>query len=88
MLTDVPVLGFVIQFFAFLIDQLPIIAHAAVAISIPIGLAALAGTLSGVEMGLALAAVPHSKGGVAAALDYLTQAAQARRSQKAKAIVA
>ena len=31
----------------------------------------LAGTLSGVEMGLALAGVPHSKGGVAAALDYL-----------------
>jgi alanine-glyoxylate transaminase/serine-glyoxylate transaminase/serine-pyruvate transaminase len=37
----------------------------------------LAGTLSGVEMGLALAGVPHSKGGAAAALDYLTQAAQA-----------
>jgi alanine-glyoxylate transaminase/serine-glyoxylate transaminase/serine-pyruvate transaminase len=33
----------------------------------------LAGTLSGVEMGLALAGVPHAKGGVAAALDYLTQ---------------
>jgi alanine-glyoxylate transaminase / serine-glyoxylate transaminase / serine-pyruvate transaminase len=33
----------------------------------------LAGTLAGVEMGLALAAVPHAKGGVAAALDYLTQ---------------
>ena len=31
----------------------------------------LAGTLSGVEMGLTLAGVPHSKGGVAAALDYL-----------------
>jgi alanine-glyoxylate transaminase/serine-glyoxylate transaminase/serine-pyruvate transaminase len=38
----------------------------------------LAGTLSGVEMGLALAGVPHAKGGVAAALDYLTEA---RRSQ-------
>ena len=36
----------------------------------------LAGTLSGVEMGLELAGVPHAKGGVAAALDYLTQAAQ------------
>lgn len=36
----------------------------------------LAGTLSGVEMGLALAGVPHSHGGVAAALQYLTQAAQ------------
>ena len=31
----------------------------------------LAGTLSGVEMGLALAGVPFKKGGVAAALDYL-----------------
>jgi alanine-glyoxylate transaminase / serine-glyoxylate transaminase / serine-pyruvate transaminase len=31
----------------------------------------LAGTLCGVEMGLALAGVPFSKGGVAAALDYL-----------------
>ena len=31
----------------------------------------LAGTLSGVEMGLALAGVPFSKGGVQAALDYL-----------------
>ncbi len=36
----------------------------------------LAGTLSGVEMGLALAGVPHKAGGVAAALAYLTQAAQ------------
>jgi alanine-glyoxylate transaminase/serine-glyoxylate transaminase/serine-pyruvate transaminase len=35
----------------------------------------LAGTLSGVEMGLALAGVPHHKGGVAAALDYLTEQA-------------
>ena len=33
----------------------------------------LAGTLGGVEMGLDLAGVPHSKGGVAAALDYLTE---------------
>ncbi len=31
----------------------------------------LAGTLSGVEMGLALAGIPFSKGGVANALDYL-----------------
>jgi len=31
----------------------------------------LAGTLSGVELGLALASVPYRKGGVAAALDYL-----------------
>jgi alanine-glyoxylate transaminase / serine-glyoxylate transaminase / serine-pyruvate transaminase len=36
----------------------------------------LAGTLSGVEMGLALAGVPHAKGGVAAALDCLTQCRQ------------
>ena len=33
----------------------------------------LGGTLSGVEMGLSLAAVPHQRGGVAAALDYLEQ---------------
>ena len=33
----------------------------------------LAGTLAGVEMGLALAHVPHEKGGVLAALDYLTR---------------
>ena len=33
----------------------------------------LAGTLSGVEMGLEIAGVPHRKGGVAAALDYLTE---------------
>ena len=31
----------------------------------------LAGTLSGVEMGLKLAGVPHQRGGVQAALDYL-----------------
>lgn len=35
----------------------------------------LAGTLSGVEMGLELAGVPHKKGGVQAALDYLAAAA-------------
>ncbi len=33
----------------------------------------LAGTLAGVEMGLALAHVPHETGGVTAALDYLTR---------------
>jgi alanine-glyoxylate transaminase / serine-glyoxylate transaminase / serine-pyruvate transaminase len=33
----------------------------------------LAGTLSGVEMGLELAGVPHNKGGVTAALAYLTE---------------
>jgi alanine-glyoxylate transaminase/serine-glyoxylate transaminase/serine-pyruvate transaminase len=31
----------------------------------------LAGTLSGLEMGLALAGVPFAKGGMLAALDYL-----------------
>lgn len=35
----------------------------------------LAGTLSGVEMGLELAKVPYQKGGVQAALDYLAGAA-------------
>jgi alanine-glyoxylate transaminase/serine-glyoxylate transaminase/serine-pyruvate transaminase len=35
----------------------------------------LAGTLAGVEMGLQLAGVPHTNGGVAAALGYLTAAA-------------
>ena len=34
----------------------------------------LCGTLCGVEMGLELAAVPHKKGGVAAAMDYLAGA--------------
>jgi alanine-glyoxylate transaminase/serine-glyoxylate transaminase/serine-pyruvate transaminase len=33
----------------------------------------LAGTLSGVEMGLQLAGVPHGSGGVTAALQYLTE---------------
>ncbi|MBV8846845.1 MAG: aminotransferase class V-fold PLP-dependent enzyme [Bryobacterales bacterium] len=36
----------------------------------------LAGTLCGVEMGLELAGILHSKGGVAAAMDYLTVAAR------------
>jgi alanine-glyoxylate transaminase/serine-glyoxylate transaminase/serine-pyruvate transaminase len=39
----------------------------------------LAGTLSGVEMGLAIAGVPHRKAGVAAALDYLAERAQAAK---------
>jgi alanine-glyoxylate transaminase/serine-glyoxylate transaminase/serine-pyruvate transaminase len=47
----------------------------------------LAGTLSGVEMGLALAGVPHSRGGVAAALDYLTEAAQEVQSQALQAVL-
>ncbi len=33
----------------------------------------LAGTLSGVELGLKLAGIPHQRGGVQAALDYLSQ---------------
>jgi alanine-glyoxylate transaminase / serine-glyoxylate transaminase / serine-pyruvate transaminase len=40
----------------------------------------LAGTLSGVEMGLRLAGVPHKDGGVAAALDSLTAAHRNRKS--------
>lgn len=40
----------------------------------------LAGTLSGVEMGLQLAGVPHKQGGVTAALDCLTRAASQGRS--------
>ena len=36
----------------------------------------LAGTLSGVEMGLALARVPHQPGGVQAALAYLARNSQ------------
>ena len=36
----------------------------------------LAGTLSGVEMGLALAGIPCASSGVAAALEYLTEAAR------------
>jgi alanine-glyoxylate transaminase/serine-glyoxylate transaminase/serine-pyruvate transaminase len=32
----------------------------------------LAGTLSGIEMGLGVAGVPHQRGGINAALDYLS----------------
>jgi alanine-glyoxylate transaminase/serine-glyoxylate transaminase/serine-pyruvate transaminase len=32
----------------------------------------LAGTISGVEMALSIAGVPHQNGGINAALDYLT----------------
>jgi len=39
----------------------------------------LAGTLAGVEMGLTLANVPHKRGGVQAALDYLADAAAGAR---------
>ena len=34
----------------------------------------IVGALAGVEMGLALAGVPHKKGGVQAAMEYLTSA--------------
>ncbi len=43
----------------------------------------LAGTLSGVEMGLELAGIPHEKGGVQAALGYLAGAASAERPRQA-----
>ena len=46
----------------------------------------LAGTLSGVEMGLELAGVAHKKGGVLAAMEYLTgQAAKSRTDRRAAA---
>ena len=38
----------------------------------------LAGTLAGVEMGLELNGIPYRKGGVDAALAYLTEQAKAR----------
>jgi alanine-glyoxylate transaminase/serine-glyoxylate transaminase/serine-pyruvate transaminase len=41
----------------------------------------LAGTLAGVEMGLALAGVPYRAGGVQAALDYLRETAPAARAK-------
>ncbi len=40
----------------------------------------LMGTLAGVEMGLALAGVPHQRGGVAAAMDYLVGVAGKRNA--------
>jgi alanine-glyoxylate transaminase/serine-glyoxylate transaminase/serine-pyruvate transaminase len=42
----------------------------------------LAGTLAGVEMGLALASVPHRAGGMKAALDYLISAARRERTDE------
>ena len=45
----------------------------------------LAGTLAGVEMGLELAGVPHKKGGVAVAMDYLTAAGKQRAEPKRNA---
>jgi alanine-glyoxylate transaminase / serine-glyoxylate transaminase / serine-pyruvate transaminase len=38
----------------------------------------LAGTLSGVEMGLAAAGVPFKRGGILAALDYLAEVSELR----------
>ncbi len=42
----------------------------------------MAGTLSGVEMGLALAGVPHKKGGAQSALDYLIECAREKGAQR------
>ena len=44
---------------------------------------ALMGTLAGVEMGLLLANVPHRKGGVQAAMDYLGECARSGEARKA-----
>ena len=44
-MTDIPVLGFFIQFFAFVIDQLPIMAAVSVSAAVPITLAALCGVV-------------------------------------------
>lgn len=45
----------------------------------------LAGTLCGVEMGLEAAGVPHTKGGITAALDYLATGALADNNSHSKA---
>jgi alanine-glyoxylate transaminase/serine-glyoxylate transaminase/serine-pyruvate transaminase len=45
----------------------------------------LAGTLAGIEMGLGLASVPHEKGGVDAAMDYLTGAGESEAGVPARA---
>ncbi len=45
----------------------------------------LAGTLSGVEMGLELSGVPYNRGGVQAALDYLSAPDQAPAAEAAAA---
>jgi alanine-glyoxylate transaminase/serine-glyoxylate transaminase/serine-pyruvate transaminase len=42
----------------------------------------LMGTLAGIEMGLALAGVPHKKGGVDAAMEYLTAASAGKATQQ------
>ena len=43
---------------------------------------ALAGTLAGVEMGLTLANVPHEKGGVQAAMEYLAGCAEMKAGER------
>jgi simple sugar transport system permease protein len=43
---DIPIIGLFFQFFGFMIEQLPSIASAAIAVSIPIALAALSGVIS------------------------------------------
>ena len=45
-MNDIPVIGLIVQFIGFLIDQLPQISNAAVAVSIPIALAGLGGVIS------------------------------------------
>ena len=47
----------------------------------------LTGTLAGIEMGLGLAGIPHKKGGVDAAMDYLADpgVAESDASQPARA---
>jgi len=45
----------------------------------------LLGTLCGVEMGLGLARVPHKKGGVAAAMDYLAGGGRTPAASRARA---
>ena len=44
---------------------------------------ALMGTLAGVEMGLSLTGVPHRKGGVQSAMDYLGECARSGAARKA-----
>ena len=42
----------------------------------------LCGTLSGVEMGLELAGIPHRKGGAQAAIDFLAQSASGKSAER------
>jgi alanine-glyoxylate transaminase/serine-glyoxylate transaminase/serine-pyruvate transaminase len=45
----------------------------------------LAGTLSGIEMGLDVAGIPHKKGGAAAALSFLAEQASEKRNRRPEA---